>query len=73
MQHSHNLQAAQKDMHDTKSTLDFERSNLNRTKERINQTQEQNAATMRKIGDLENRKASLQASINTVNRGIDLQ
>ena len=64
---------AQKDVQEAQTTLEIERSNLNRTKERLSQTQESNAATMRTIGNLEDRKAALQASINRVNREIDLQ
>ena len=35
--------------------------------------QAQNDDTMREIGALENRKATVQASVNTINRQIDLQ
>ena len=50
-----------------------ESETIRRTKESIERTQDDNALLMREIGILENQKATLGASINTVNRQIDLQ
>jgi len=75
-----NIEAHRNVQTSTKNTLgecqamvDCESETIRRTKETMAQTQDANALLMREMGILENRKATLGASINTVNRQIDLQ
>ena len=62
------MKNVQSQLADCHAKVECEKSNLSRNKERLQQIQDANNATMKTIGDLENQKSTLNASINAVNR-----